>query len=515
MDDKRWLPEEQQAELATTEKKNKIQIKNVLKKIKLPRFEDKKQQKAFGNIVRFFAVMILLTLLARGASGATLAVVKTGTMSSGEVVEKVSGNGAVSSTDSKMIKAPAGLNLEEMFVIPGQKVEKGTPIARFDPRQAVDLLNKEKAALGEMEAELNGLLTNPVHDGTPVTTAENNLAWAQQDVANIQAAGNAAIDGARNRLSAAEQARDAAKAARDGLPEDATPEQIAEADKNVQDTEAAVGPAKQEVEDAIRKADTDNQEAGRRVETAKQALESARISDKNSRTSAGVTAEKNQSQAESKQVEIAEQKQKIELLEKIDEKGILYSDFEGTVKETAKAGQKTDGTPVAQLSDASGGFEAEMMLDKKEAADLKPGMKAEVSTEGSSYYYRPTTEGTVTAISQPDETGKVKVTLQLSEGDWTEGQAVQVNVFKSRKQYDTCVPIGALRQNSSGYYVLVVDKTTGVLGEENKVRVVPVNLLAKDANNAAIETGALSNSDKIVLDSSKPLQDGSLVREGN
>ena len=126
-------------------------------------------------------------------------------------------------------------------------------------------------------------------------------------------------------------------------------------------------------------------------------------------------------------------------------------------------------------------------------------------------YYRPTSAATVFAIALPDDRDRVKVTLLLPEGDWTRGQSLEAEVVISRTSYSLCVPLSALHSDNSGYFVYTVTEKSTVLGIENVLTQVPVNLSARDDTNAAIE-GALGRGDAVVTASNKSIGDGSRVR---
>ena len=78
-------------------------------------------------------------------------------------------------------------------------------------------------------------------------------------------------------------------------------------------------------------------------------------------------------------------------------------------------------------------------------------------------------------------------------------------------RYNQVIPIAGLRQESDGYYVLVVKPQKTILGEELTAEKVPVELLEKSSSQAAVE-GAFGNTDRLIVSSSRIIEAGDRVR---
>ena len=166
----------------------------------LPRFEDKAQKRAGGNIVKFLAILLALTLIARGTSGATLAKVETASLSRSEIVEAVTGSATVSVRDSLDISAPEGLTILEMLVGTGQTVENGDALALFDMSEVLEKLARESAALEKLLLDKEKLDRADATDSTSLENAMRSLRRAQDDYNAVKTQGETDISTANETL---------------------------------------------------------------------------------------------------------------------------------------------------------------------------------------------------------------------------------------------------------------------------------------------------------------------------
>jgi len=169
----------------------------------LPRMEDKAQRRAGGNIVKFLAGLLALTLIARGTSGATLAKVELSAPSRSEIVVEVTGAATVSVRDSLDITAPEGLTIVEMYVGAGQTVEHGEALALFDIDEVRGKLVRETAAMDKLVLDLDKIGRTENTDSTSLENAMRNLRRAQDDYNAVEAQGGGDIGDAAEKLEEA------------------------------------------------------------------------------------------------------------------------------------------------------------------------------------------------------------------------------------------------------------------------------------------------------------------------
>ena len=106
----------------------------------------------------------------------------------------------------------------------------------------------------------------------------------------------------------------------------------------------------------------------------------------------------------------------------------------------------------------------------------------------------------------------VTFTAKLRETGWTD-KGISITGDLWRSDYDLCVPMSALRQDSHGYFVYVMETTQTLMGTDKRVVRRDVYIENTDGRYAAV-SGNLNSNDQVILSSSKPLSDGDSVRVG-
>lgn len=167
---------------------------------------DPAQKRAAGNIVKFLAALVIVTLIARGTSSATLAKVDVSTPSRGEIVESVSGTATVSVKDTLDITVPEGLTIEEMFVGAGQNINNGDAVAKFDMEEVAEMLTRETASLDKLLLDLDKLVRTESTDSTSLDNAKKSLQRAKDDYNTTKAANDEDIASAQQELDEAIEA---------------------------------------------------------------------------------------------------------------------------------------------------------------------------------------------------------------------------------------------------------------------------------------------------------------------
>ena len=107
--------------------------------------DDARQRSALVRTVRFFAAMLVLTLVARGASGASLPVVTTAVPSRGTVVQSVTAQGSLAAQPGGVLTAPEGLTVSRVLVQVGQTVAEGDAVAALYEDSVSRALDEAKA----------------------------------------------------------------------------------------------------------------------------------------------------------------------------------------------------------------------------------------------------------------------------------------------------------------------------------------------------------------------------------
>ncbi|MCL1884047.1 MAG: hypothetical protein FWF81_09890 [Defluviitaleaceae bacterium] len=146
------------------------------------------QRRYAGYIFKFLAILLALTLIARGTSGVTLARVVLETPMRSQIIDAISGSAIVQAVDYIEITLPTDLEASEIKVNVGQNIETGDAIAAFDLTKLEEIRLRETAVLDRMVLDLEIM-----NRGENIDTAQRNLRRAQEDYENIVAQGEADI----------------------------------------------------------------------------------------------------------------------------------------------------------------------------------------------------------------------------------------------------------------------------------------------------------------------------------
>jgi len=262
-----------------------------------------------------------------------------------------------------------------------------------------------------------------------------------------------------------------------------------------------------------RKAETDLLNAVRRVEDADASLGNATRDHGRSIQASFDTAAQNRISAASLRLGINDQRAVVDDLRVLSEnEGVLYSDIAGVVSASMSRGSITKGRDaIITFRDGAKGFDAQMLLDKADADMLAVGSECEVTTGSRAMFYTPTVTGIVSAITPSGDVDKTNVTIRLPQGEWTDGQIVDVQAIQNRSIYDMCLPLSALRSDNTGYFLLVIEQGTSVLGVENIALRLPVSVIASDWDMVSIE-GPVGRSSQVITGSSRAVETGDRVR---
>ena len=159
------------------------------------------------------------------------------------------------------------------------------------------------------------------------------------------------------------------------------------------------------------------------------------------------------------------------------------------------------------------GYSLSFSVTNEQARRLRVGDSASVTN----YYWGSEITATLTNIKtdpKNPQTSK-QLTFDLS-GDVNAGAELTISVGQKSQNYDTVIPNSAIRTDSNGSYVLVVQAKNSPLGNRYIAQRVDIEVVASDDVNSAV-TGDLSNGDFVITTSNKPVQKGDQVRmaDGN
>ena len=202
--------------------------------------------------------------------------------------------------------------------------------------------------------------------------------------------------------------------------------------------------------------------------------------------------------------------------------GKICAEQECTVlMSSVQTGTFTTGAEV--MVTGSGGWKLKGYADAKDKEKLKAGAEAEIRLgAGKKKTVRIESIAAERAAGSENgagESGSASQSLQfcwyarLPENTAAEnGNAFSWNVNSSSDQeYEQLIPLTALREDSTGAYCLILSEEKNMLGRVQTARRVPVTVLEKDAQKAAV-TSTLQGTDQIIVSSEKYVEEGDRVR---
>jgi len=153
----------------------------------------------------------------------------------------------------------------------------------------------------------------------------------------------------------------------------------------------------------------------------------------------------------------------------------------------------------------AGSFELECAVSLENNFVL-PGDVAELSNSSH------TVRGTVAALN-PTAQNKL-VTILIESGDITAGETFDVTFRKNSATTYTLIPNGALNQDNNGYFVNLVKRRGGIMGNEYYLERLDVYIGDSDSQNTAIVRG-ITFFEPIAQISDKPITEGDVITLAN
>ena len=201
--------------------------------------------------------------------------------------------------------------------------------------------------------------------------------------------------------------------------------------------------------------------------------------------------------------QIREMESSVETLKKLDEQeGVFCAPQTGTVESLQLMQGQTSGQVGGSISDPERGYQIRFALEAEDAVQDTAGVTVTVMQGAKSESVKINS-----SVSQQD--GGVVLSAALTGSDWQVGKA-ELTIRLSETEYDCCLPVSALHSDNGGDFVYSVEERNTILGLQNIVRKVYVEVVERNNELAALRnytTGA-----PVVAATTKSLQEGARVR---
>ena len=420
-----------------------------------------------------------------------------------------------------------------------------------DAQAAVDAA---QASVDKIKAQIDAV-SNSTADTTAeekaVLDAEKKNSEAQDSLTSAESAYTpvkSAYDAALSGLQSAQSAYDEAKTAYDNLPSTAT-----EADKQTAKTSVAIAETKLKAAKATYDARKDDLN---KVQGSYDSAKSAATDSKNALSNANYnlsvkkltgtnTAEANNLQAQlntataaltdantaltsatndqkkvtdkiSGEVTIASAYKTMtdiqEEVAKLQAKSIgteITSPISGTVTDIAvTAGTTVNANDVMMtIQPENKAYVLQFSVTENQAKKVRVGDTAEILNN----WYGNDVSAVVSAIRKDPQNRSNSMIICEMKGDVSVGDSYTLSIGEQSSNYDTIVPTSAIREDSNGKFILIIESKSTPLGNRYYARRVDVDVITSDDTKSAV-TGALEGYEYVITTTTKPIKENEQVR---
>ena len=154
------------------------------------------------------------------------------------------------------------------------------------------------------------------------------------------------------------------------------------------------------------------------------------------------------------------------------------------------------------------GYTTSFSVTNEQARRLKIGDSATISN----YYWGSEIVATLESIKTDPKNPMTHKLLSFDlQGEVTAGSELSISVGQKGAGYDCILPSSAIKNDTNGSFVYVIEAKNSPLGNRYKARRAEVEVLASDDNNSAV-TGGVESGDYVITVSNVPLKNGDAVR---
>ncbi len=236
----------------------------------------------------------------------------------------------------------------------------------------------------------------------------------------------------------------------------------------------------------------------------------AKVEEKGKALTELVSSVENVATLEGKLDAIAKAQEKVDELTAKAVNATITADIAGTVTAiNVTAGNTTSAaTPVAVLQPEGKGYTLSFSVTNEQAKRLSVGDKADLVNA-----WRYDDVNVTLASIKPDKSnpGQNKMLTFDVTGSVTAGQTLNLSVGQKSANFDLIVPNSAIREDSNGKFILIVESKSSPLGNRYIATRVDIEVLASDDTQSAV-SGGLYGYEYVITTSTKPVEAGKQVR---
>ena len=444
------------------------------------------RNKVLKSIGIFLIVAVLCTIISRGLYVASIADVTLKEPNARVLNHDIETSGMIEQKRKIVVLTEADQIVTDIYVKEGQKVKSGDPLFSIDLdylKQQIDVMKNERKQLGyQIEDAKNQEEDKKKQDNLNRGQAKDNYDYL--------------VDKLETQIAKDAEAVESAKEAYENSLKQET-----EDGSETQQLLAEWEEAQAQYEADITQRDGELFEAGQTVESSQ-----LTVSDSTS-----------EEQLKLQREQIDMKMEGLNLL--ASQEGKVLADTEGAVSEIlVHTGEATPATASILLSDLSSGIQTTVTLNEDEAKHITEQSQVIMRGTGSNGEEVVLTDVNIQSVKEKkegeDSASVFEAVLATPETAFEEGANVSVEIKNPSKEYEICIPLEALHTDGvDKYAVYITEEQDTLIGKELTVRKVPVKILDKDAEFAAIENDTLSNQQKIIVSCEKAIEEGMTVKE--
>lgn len=209
--------------------------------------------------------------------------------------------------------------------------------------------------------------------------------------------------------------------------------------------------------------------------------------------------------------DIADKKEEIAKLKEKSMGAAITAPVAGTVTSLSYvAGETTKPEEAVAVIQVEGkGFTVSFAVTNEQAKKVKVGDVAELQ---NAWYYEEVQAFLAAVKPDPESAGQKKILVFDVTGTGIQaGQSLSLSVGQRSAEYELVVPNSAIREDSNGKFILIVESKSSPLGNRYIATRVDVEILASDDNNTAV-SAELYGYEYAITTSTKPVESGKQVR---
>ncbi len=165
-------------------------------------------------------------------------------------------------------------------------------------------------------------------------------------------------------------------------------------------------------------------------------------------------------------------------------------------------------TALATILPEGKGYSLSFSVTKDQAKRVSIGDVAEI--QNSWYYSDVTAVLSKIKVDPANPSTNQLLTFDIT-GEVVAGQNLSLSVGQKSSMYDMVVPNSAIREDSNGKFILIVEAKSSPLGNRYFAERADVEVIASDDTKSAI-SGALEGWEYVITTSNKPVESGKQVR---